>query len=217
MTSFIDYSSNKIINTIINDFIPYRGLITNAKFTKDEILADIKNIGYIKIETITPNPRGARNKVTFLILSINSKYSHSPELRKLLDIVSNDNTIDELIIIIEEIFFSKKTLLDIVKEYQKNEIYNVINGELAIYNAYPYYNFIENIPIKVFPHRIISFEEIKQNILTEYIKIGDLKVIFTNDPPIIWLGGKDGQVVEIQRDSSTSGIAIDYRRIERKI
>ena len=64
---------------------------------------------------------------------------------------------------------------------------------------------------------LIINEEIKQDIFIEYIRLNDLKVIFTSDPPIVWLGGKECQIVEIQRYSSTSGIAIDYRRIERRM
>ena len=251
MTSFIDYSSNKIINTIINDFIPYRGLITNAKFTKDEILADIKNIGYIKIEAINAdlsstntglstnvdfsintglNTNAGLNtyaddnkKITvFLILNINGKYSHSPDLRKLLDSVISEyqNRLYELIIIVDETFFTKKTLVDIIKEYQNGKK-DIKSSELnkIIYNAYPYHNFVINIPASdlVPIHRIMTLEEIEKNITSEYIKISDLHVIYSNDPPIIWLGGREGQVVEIQRKSMTSGIAINYRRIEKRI
>ena len=292
MTSFIDYSSNKIVNTIINDFIPYKGLQTTTKLSKDEIISDIKNIGYIKIEAadaglgrrplvdadaglgrrplvgadagrrplvdaglgrrpLVENDAGClkENDVTidvttdvisdypinntsmitgqeknsahyltvFLVLNINGKYSHSPELRKLLDSISSEykTSLYELIIIADELFFTKKSLLDIIKDYQKGK-----NNEFQIiYNAYPYHNFVMNIPLSesIPVHRIMTQKEIEKNIISEHIKISDLHIIYSNDPPIIWLGGKEGQVVEIQRKSVTSGIAINYRRIEKRI
>jgi DNA-directed RNA polymerase subunit H (RpoH/RPB5) len=153
----------------------------------------------------------------FLVLNINGKYSHSPELRKLLDSVSSEykTSLYELIIIADELFFTKKSLLDIIKDYQKGK-----NNEFQIiYNAYPYHNFVMNIPLSesIPVHRIMTQKEIEKNIISEHIKISDLHIIYSNDPPIIWLGGKEGQVVEIQRKSVTSGIAINYRRIEKRI
>ena len=247
MNSYIDYSSNQIINIIIDHFIPYSGLVTDAKFSKDEIISDIKNIGYIKIEAYNDkqsdkqsdkkinekndkkndeknneknNEKNDEKNITvFLVLNINGKYSHSPELRKLLDSITNEykTSLYELILIADEIFFTKKTLLDIIKEYQKGK--KNIEFRQPLYNAYPYHNFVINIPASesVPIHRIMSQEEIEQNITSEYLKISDLPIIYSNDPPIVWLRGREGQVVEIQRKSATSGIAITYRRIEKKI
>ena len=215
--SYLEYSPIQIINILLGYFLPYRNLalIENEhNLSNDNIINDMKNMHHIKINAKKINDNSDRNIVTFLILSTNGKYSHSPELRKLLE-NNITNSLNELILIAEEIFFTKKILLDIIKDYQKNE--HLENQ--PIFNAYPYYNFVTNIPkvSGIPPHRIISDEEIKQDIFIEYIRLNDLKVIFTSDPPIVWLGGKEGQIVEIQRYSSTSGIAIDYRRIERRM
>ena len=128
--SYIDYSPNKIVNVILDHFLEYRGLKSDTKFSKDEISADIKNIGYIKIEA-----KKNDELTIILILNINGKYSHSPELRKLLDSITNEykSLLHELILITDEIFFTKKSLLDIIKEYQKNK--------QPIYNVYPYHIF----------------------------------------------------------------------------
>jgi DNA-directed RNA polymerase subunit H (RpoH/RPB5) len=49
----------------------------------------------------------------------------------------------------------------------------------------------------------------------ERLERSDLPVILTTDPPIVWNRGREGQVVEITRDSQTSGTALYYRRVER--
>jgi DNA-directed RNA polymerase subunit H len=49
----------------------------------------------------------------------------------------------------------------------------------------------------------------------EYLSHADLPLILADDPPVVWCGGREGQVVEITRDSETAGEAIYYRRIER--
>ena len=215
--SYLEYSPIQIIKILLECFLPYRNLIlveNEHNLSNDNIINDMKNMHYIKINAKKINNSSDRNIVTFLILSSNGKYSHSPELRKLLE-NNVTNTLNELILIAEEVFFTKKILLDIIKDYQKNE--HLENQ--PIFNAYPYYNFVTNIPkvSLVPPHRIMTDEEIKEDIFIEYIRTIDLKVIFTSDPPIVWLGGREGQIVEIQRYSSSSGIAIDYRRIERRM
>jgi DNA-directed RNA polymerase subunit H (RpoH/RPB5) len=61
----------------------------------------------------------------------------------------------------------------------------------------------------------MSPEEVETLFRRGHIVRSDLATILSNDAPIIWNGGREGQVVEITRDSQTAGTALYYRRIER--
>jgi DNA-directed RNA polymerase subunit H (RpoH/RPB5) len=91
------------------------------------------------------------------------------------------------------------------------------DGIMPFYNAYPYYNFSLVVPKhnSVAKHRIMSVSEVNELLQRENIARTDIPIILTNDAPIVWNGGREGQVVEITRDSQTAGSAIYYRRIEK--
>jgi DNA-directed RNA polymerase subunit H (RpoH/RPB5) len=61
----------------------------------------------------------------------------------------------------------------------------------------------------------MGIAEVEEFLRREHTTRGDLPVIYTNDAQIVWNGGREGQVVEITRDSQTAGTALYYRRIER--
>ena len=69
----------------------------------------------------------------------------------------------------------------------------------------------ESVP----PHRVMSAEEVAALLRDQRKLLRDLATIYANDPPVIWCGGREGQVVEITRMSETAGQAIYYRRIVR--
>ncbi len=44
-------------------------------------------------------------------------------------------------------------------------------------------------------------------------KLTELPLIFVNDPAIVWLGVKPGDVIKITRKSSTAGESLYYRYV----
>lgn len=221
------YPPNVIIKIIINDFFRYRELTLAARglardaviptFDDDRIISDMEQFHYVRLDAKRAVARGDRNWVIVLILSADGKYSHhSPDLRKLLEGIESerlakDGYLDEVIIVAEESFFSKKNLTDVVRGFQS------IQSDSPLYNAYPYYNFAFVVPEhkSVSPHRIMTQVEVDSLLIREHILRTDLAVILTNDAPIVWIGAREGQVIEITRDSQTAGIALYYRRVER--
>jgi len=81
--------------------------------------------------------------------------------------------------------------------------------------VYPFSVFVVPVPFHeaVPKHTIISQEEFQKQLKGEYIKITDIPHISVRDPPVIWLGGKIGQIVMIERNSQTAAKAIVYRLI----
>jgi len=236
---------NAIVETILTKFLPYRklSLIENDDITNeiinemvsenkskklsdfyDMVTNNIKNAGYIQINAMRESPRGERNIVIFLILSNDDKIGDIKKNKNLKKIIDNyslpkENNLDEFIIITEKMQFLKKAFIDTIKELKKNEIPKDFNGEMAIFNAYPSINFLFDVPnhCMVPKHRIMTEDEIQSELFSEYIKKNDIYTIYEFDPPIIWLGGKEGQIVEIIRQSITSLEASVYRLIKSEI
>ncbi len=210
-----------VINTILSEFIPQRNftLTSASNMSNDKIIENMIHSGYIKIEAKNNNPRGDRDEIIIYVLHTDGKYfHHSPDLRKLVDNV-NLNILDELIIIAEEEFFGKKNLMDVINLKSPKSITYDPKGDFPYYNAYPYYNFVINVlkHQSVPEHRIMSNEEVETLLKNNYKNIKDLPIIFDIDPPIIWIGAKDGQVIEIIRTSQCAMNALYYRRVVKSI
>jgi len=228
------YPPNVIVRTIINDFFRYRNFVPVGRgggtdteipvFDDDRVISDMEQFYYVRIDALRETPRGSRDWVVILILSVNGKYAHhSPDLRKMLEGVLSERSakegrLDELIVVAEEEFFKKKNLTDVLREIRRNQVGGPdAEGKTPFFSAYPYYNFALVVPEhKSVPiHRVMDPEEVAEFLQRERMTRNDIPIIFSNDAPIVWNGGREGQVVEITRDSQTAGIAMYYRRIER--
>jgi len=228
------FPPNVIIRNICGPFFAHRGLVLAARglardaevpsYAVDDVISDLEQFYYVRLDAVRETPRGGRDWVVILVLGADGNYSlHSPYLRKLLEGVeaerpTKEGRLDEVIVIAEEAFFSKKNLTDIIREFQQKQAGGPDTGGAApFYNAYPYYNFSLVVPehTSVSPHRIMGEAEVSDFLRREHIVRNDLPRILTNDAPIVWNGGREGQVVEITRDSQTAGTSLYYRRIER--
>jgi DNA-directed RNA polymerase subunit H (RpoH/RPB5) len=223
-----------IVRTILDDFFAYRGLHAAPRglapsaevrvFNDDEVISDMEQFFYIRLDALRDSPRGGRDWVVVLILGGAGKYAHhSPDLRKLLDGVgaerpSKEGRLDELIVVAEDEFFTKKNLTDVIGEMQTTGGSKGLDpdGLRPFFSAYRYCNFTTVVPeqMSVPPHRVMSGAEV-EDLLTRLRKVlRDLPTIYTSDPPVIWLGARTDQVVEITRPSQTAAISLYYRRVE---
>lgn len=240
------YPPNAIVRTLIDNFFRYRGLTpaplgladekTVGDFTDDRIIGDMERFFYVRLDAridARRRPlRGARDWVVILVLAADGKYSHhSPDLRNLLKGVEVEQAarggrLDELIIVADEVFFGRKNLTDVVREFQAQaaEARAAAKagpldaaGVAPFYSAHYYHNFAlvvpehEAVPV----HRIMAPAECAALYASERLTREDLPVIYATDPPVIWIGARAGEVVEITRYSLTAGRAIYYRRVER--
>jgi DNA-directed RNA polymerase subunit H len=230
------------VRNLIDHFFRYRDLELAARglapngavpnFTEDRVISDMERFQYTRLDARRRAPRGERDWVVILVLSANGKYArHSPELRKLLDGVETEamakaERLDELIIVADEDFFTRKALVDLVGELQLESAARRVEmktgtidpgGAAAFYSAHLYCNFAVVVPEHqgVPQHIILDPERAAAFLATFYLGRTDLPVIFTTDPPIIWLGGREGDVVLIVRRSLTAGTSIYYRRVEK--
>lgn len=225
------YPPINIINIIVNEFFPNRNLISlkSIDYSDDDIISDMEKYGYVRIDAINKNIRGNRNHVIVVIMKSNDNYSGGNfelrKVKKIIEMIDNDevsknNKLDELFLIVNREYFGRKNFDDIVKElYNRQKGGLDIEGEKAYYSVFPYHNFSFSVPkCKIlFPHVLMTKEEVSELLQTERIVLRDLPIILTNDVNIIWNGGRTGQVVKIFRHSESALESIYYRRIESHI
>jgi DNA-directed RNA polymerase subunit H len=227
------YPPAVIIHTLLEAFFPYRGLAPVPRGlgsgaarapTSDDVVNDMEQFFYVRLDARRARPRGARDWVVVLVLKEDGKYAHhGPDLRKLLDGVeaerpAREGRLDELLVVASEDFFRKKNLMDVVHELRGRQAGGADPGGVApFYGAYPYHNFCCVIPASqsVPPHQLLTDAEVDEFLRAERLALRDLPVLFTSDPPVVWLGGREGQVVRILRPSHTAGVAPYLRRLER--
>ncbi len=70
---------------------------------------------------------------------------------------------------------------------------------------------------KFVPRHVLLTKEDSQELLNKYkIDVNDLPQMFEKDPVAIAIGAKEGDIVKIVRDSSTTVRTVDYYRYVKK-
>lgn len=226
------YPPINIINIIINEFFPVRNitLINTKIYTDDEIINDMEKYEYVRIDGINKRLRGSRNHIVFIIMKSNdnnvgSSFFELKKIKKFIELIDNDeitknNKLDEFFLIVNKEYFGRKNFDDIVKELYNRQTGGIdVEGENPFYSVLPYHNFSFSVPkCKIlYPHILMTKDELSELLQKERISIKDLPIILTNDVNIIWNGGRSGQVVIIHRCSESALESIYYRRIESHI
>lgn len=206
----------KAVNILVTKFIPYRNLENVSPPSKGDMINRIRNLGYIEITTRRKKPRGKRDFLAFVI----TKADNTESIKVIYEKYAKKNNLDELMLIVDEKFFDNRHAINKIKEYKLNEskIYDP-DGNKPYLTVRLINNFLFDIPNhhSVPEHTIVDDNEFER--LAEWEHIEDkrnLQRIYEDDPPVVWLGGKVGQVVKIIRDSSTCGKSIAYRCIVRR-
>jgi len=213
---------------IVNKFLPHRGFrLISDLLTTDEIISNMEKIGYLQITAINEkNPRNDRNKILILLLKNNeSGILELKKIKKIIDYIENHEyfktkTLDETFIIVNKDFFEKKNFIDIIKELIVNQKGDLdLEGKSMFYTICPYHNFAFDVSNckNIYPHEIMTKEEVDMLLKTERINIKDLPTILSNDVTIIWNGARIGQIIRILRKSEAALESIYYRKVEPAI
>lgn len=220
-----NYQPGIIIKNLIEEFLPFRKITkteSEKKYTNDEIISSMEHYGFVRIDAEC-DPRGSRNKVVIIIINVNSKLSqHGADLRKFVENIESESVfkekkINELIFVVDESFTDKKNLVEIVYKLRSGPNVYDPNGDHPYINVIPFYVFSYSLPkSNVVPeHILLHNDELEKILESEHISYNDLPIIHAHDPAVIWIGGRIGQVVKINRISHTSGVSVFFRRIER--
>jgi DNA-directed RNA polymerase subunit H len=226
-----DYAPNAIVRTLIGKYLPYRQMELaerggagpiSRKITNDDVVSEMERFRYTRLDAISKTPRGKRNWAVILVLDPSGKYTnHSPDLRMLVESTeaepaARSGRLNELIIIACTEFFGKKNMTDVIRALQRKQTKTAdAEGEAPLYNAYPFHTFSFVVPEhkSVPPHEIMAEDEVQLLLKKLRLARAALPLILSCDPPIVWCGGREGQVVRVTRDSRTARTAIMYRRI----
>jgi DNA-directed RNA polymerase subunit H (RpoH/RPB5) len=124
----------------------------------------------------------------------------------------------------EEIM-KKKNMTDVIKDFRaaaaaREPSPGTPDGPppaAAYYNMYPYHVFSLDIPqCQIVPrHEIARPAELQAFLARERLALRDLPMVASSNPPVVWIGGRPGQVVRIQHPSETAGEAYIYCVVSR--
>lgn len=229
------YPPTIIVRTLLNEYFKYRrltkvprGMAPTAElraFSDDDIISDMEQFHYVRVDAQREVPRGQRDWVVVLVLSADGKFSHhGPDLRRLIagveaERATADGRLDEIIVVATEEFFKKKNLTDVIREAQARHPHTDADaaGVEPFVSAHPYHLFSCNIPRNqsVPPHRIMPESEVEEYLARERLARRDLPVRPASDPPVVWLGGREGQVIEVLRPTQTAGEIPYVCRLEK--
>jgi len=194
----------------IPKYFEYRGIRSdgapNTALSNEKILETIESFGYTKQQGI----RGEK-KVCALIMADKSKQMKNKLGFRQLLLLMQSSGVDEIILVANDVFFSNK------KKKKNTEVLDAFHQQHPNVRVrmYPYSVFALVVPdhVAVPPHRILPPEEASALLKREMIARKDMAMIPESDPPVVWLGGEPGQIVEIKRLSETSGVSFFYRVI----
>ncbi len=239
-----EYAPYVIVRNL-KEFLEYRGLELMAKelragvapveakeLSRDDVISQMEQKHYVRIDARRRVPRGKRDRVIILVLEPGGQYAvNTPHLRNLLagvksEQLAKEDRLDELIIIADDGFFTKNNMIALFQKLRKEEqperggntLRDYLNGEAPVYNLYPYIIFAVVIPqhIEVPPHTILDEKEVELFHRQTRKNPSDLKLIYTTDAPVAWLGARPGQVVEIIAPSETAGKARRLRLVVQR-
>lgn len=150
------------------------------------------------------------NKVFIILIAMGSKYATNvPVFKKLMNTFKPADLIgNELIFLSEHPFtnFIRKHLLVIKKEIPSSHIeshdYNLLITDITKHPLVPL-------------HEKITDKELTDLCNKLHVDKTYFQAIGLNDPPVVWIGGRIGDVIRIYRLSETTGETVVYRRVVR--
>jgi DNA-directed RNA polymerase subunit H (RpoH/RPB5)/galactitol-specific phosphotransferase system IIB component len=79
----------------------------------------------------------------------------------------------------------------------------------------PYEKFIIDISTCkfIYPHTIVPRDEFKTVANFSNITDENIQKIYEHDTPVVWIGGRVGDIIKVQRNTPSTGISITYRKV----
>jgi len=191
-------SENKfviIVNNLYDYFFQDRKLTPKTtKPTKDQILVNYDQHGYIKFEMEEP--------ITIILIMNPMLITKTANLPKILNQCRKE---DDLISFIPNLKITDSLASKMTK----------------IKKDFPKWSFhlhdVLLIPVLHNPlvakHEIMNDEQKNTFLSLNYINPPDLPLILTTDPCVIWLGAKEGDIIKVVDNSETAVKSYSYRRV----
>ena len=206
----------RAVEVIIREFLPARGLVAagGGKYDREHILSELRMASYYRIDAGRSESEPDSVAIVAIAPDDNKYMRHAPDLKALLDEVhrGREKVLREVIVVADVGFHAKKNLTAVIRARQLNEAKTKIRYEL-----YRITNFLFNIlkHVSVPRHELLSPGEAAEFLAKDGLQLPLLPVIYSTDPPLVWLGARGGECAKITRDSQTAGTAIYLRRVVR--
>lgn len=194
---FIVYNNLKV-------FFEMRGIVTSHTWLdKTSFISAINTYEHIKIE----GHKDAQYVMCWL-LSPESKYgSRAPEYKKLLNMVPGSKAPGSNFIIVSQEEPSTH-VRKAMEEYRSEH-----PGVTLEHHMYEVFHIVIPRHVAVPRHVIAPKAEVDAWCQEYGFARDDLQRISVNDPPVIWIGGRHGDVIKIYRTSESAGKAVSYRYV----
>jgi DNA-directed RNA polymerase subunit H (RpoH/RPB5) len=211
-------------------FLNSRGLTASPgadlDTARDRFITELDHIGYYRLDASDERPGGDRRIVTLLVLALRGKYTEQgPQLRGLVSSLNSEEfaregRLAEVIVVAPQDIMKKKNMTDVIKDFRAASAAGGSSpGTPAAdhYNIYPYHVFSLDIPrCQIVPrHEIAPTAEVLAFLARERLALRDLRMVAASNPPVVWIGGRPGQVVRIHRASETAGESYDFCLVAR--
>jgi DNA-directed RNA polymerase subunit H (RpoH/RPB5) len=225
-----EFPAAVVIENIWQEFLPHRRLAgasvngKDAKPSRDSIVEEMERFDYLRIDARREAPRGKRDRVAIFVLAPEGKYSHhAPNLTALLkgvdsEKIARNGELDEVMVVAVDEFFQKNNLLRVVREFRAREAKAPdLDGAAPIYNAHPYHVFALVVPRHVSSpkYRILSSGDAEGFLAGQRLEARNILPISADQAPMVWLGARPGQYVEVEKDSETAAVAVIVRLVTR--
>lgn len=198
-----------VVETIALHFVRHRGWVLSKPVTEEDVSRSFARVGYHIVSAASKGAVAASNdavaaKYTFLILD--SDIDKDKAIKALNECFRSDEPVKIYVVVPEAVL---KKCKNYALEYSKQM------GRKGLAEAFSYTLFVTDIIAGCAPHRILGEDEAAAVLNSLWFTPEDLCIIYDSDPPIVWIGGKPGQIVEIRSFSETAGESVTYRRIKR--
>jgi DNA-directed RNA polymerase subunit H (RpoH/RPB5) len=189
MNNLVHYCENRKIEIEPNTF-------WGKKINNEDLINKININNLVQLN-------GKVNGKTIIIIVLLEHGVYSNHIQNVRNLVKLFEGYDEAIIVSDTTFSSKSNIVNLLEEF-------VSSGKLRVFN---YKTFITNIlTVPIIPkHEIMTEEEIAKLLEDNRITKANLPMIKYNDPPIIWINAKIGDVIRIYRFSPIIGSSLYYR------
>jgi len=193
----------------IPEFFEHRGHQGGADLlTQDVFMTQFTQNGYESIKSTD-------GEIIVFIIRDGSDYTTSgPQLRKLIGRANAiaGNEVGEIVVVAPEPALQKKNItsaFDSLSEEADKK------GKSQYILAVPYSVFAQNIPAHaaVPKHEVASAEDVAEMLGKRFSSTAELPAIYAQDPPVVWAGGRPGDIIRVERLSETTGTTPAFRRV----
>jgi len=193
-----------VIYTTIREFFRHRGINTTHTWMESTAFtSNLNTYEHVKIE----GNKGDQYVMCWLLMP-GSKYGlRAPEYKKLLNMVPNSKTPGSNFIVIGDSEPSPH-VRKAAEEFRSEHPTCVLE-----HHTYDLLNIVIPRHVGVPLHTIATTDQIAEWCKEHGTVKEDLSRILVTDPPVVWCGARQGEVVKIYRSSESAGKAVAMRLV----